>query len=241
MSDISYKDPFYLQLREVIRSKIEEGEYAGGCAIPSESQLAERYGVNRLTVRTAVDALVSEGMLRRIQGKGVYVVATPIARDLDLLQGFRQTMREHNAVPSVRILVQATRPAGSKYAAILRVNPEDNILYVRRLNSANGSPIALEESFISLSRAPQFDEVDLSVFDLYSAMALHGIVPVRAWETLDLVSVPASDARMLGIAPKDRVLLFTSTSYDANGVPVEHTRSYTRGDTCCYDITIGNK
>ena len=52
---LSYRTPIYLQLREIIRNRIEEGEYLPGTAIPSENKLAETYGINRLTVRNAVD------------------------------------------------------------------------------------------------------------------------------------------------------------------------------------------
>ena len=74
MAKAEYKMPIYLQLRELIRNKIEEGEYMPGTAIPSENKLAETFGLNRLTIRNAVDALVNEGLLRRVQGKGVFVV-----------------------------------------------------------------------------------------------------------------------------------------------------------------------
>ena len=50
MNELNYRSPLYIQLREVIRSKIEDGEYLPGTAIPSENQLAETYGLNRLSV-----------------------------------------------------------------------------------------------------------------------------------------------------------------------------------------------
>ena len=53
-----YRTPIYLQLREIIRNKIEDGEYMPGTAIPSENKLAETFGINRVTIRNAVDALV---------------------------------------------------------------------------------------------------------------------------------------------------------------------------------------
>ena len=106
MANVDYKSPIYLQLREVVRSKIEEGEYPPGMAIPSENELSEMYGVNRLTVRNAVDALVHEGLLRRIQGKGAFVVGDLLERDLDSLSGFRQTIHERNAEPGTKILTK---------------------------------------------------------------------------------------------------------------------------------------
>ncbi len=74
MANNDYKMPIYLQLREIIRNKIEDGEYMPGTAIPSENSLAQTFGINRITIRNAVDALVHEGLLRRVQGKGVFVV-----------------------------------------------------------------------------------------------------------------------------------------------------------------------
>ena len=72
-----------LQLREIIRAQIEEGIYPPGTAIPPENELAAQYDVNRLTVRTAIGALVYEGLLKRVQGKGVYVLGEKLNRDLD--------------------------------------------------------------------------------------------------------------------------------------------------------------
>ncbi len=57
--EINYQSPIYLQLREVIRNKIEDGEYLPGMSIPSENDLADTYGINRMTVRNAIAVLVS--------------------------------------------------------------------------------------------------------------------------------------------------------------------------------------
>lgn len=226
-----------MQLREVIRNKISDGEFPPGCAIPSENQLVETYGINRLTVRNAVDALVSEGVLRRIQGKGVFVVGRRVERDLDTLAGFRQTMREHHSEPFTKILVKSTRKAGGKYAAIFDISPDDELFYIKRLNGADDEPVSLEETLIPCKLMPRLDGIDLSIFTLYEAYGFYGIRLVRAWETLDIVTLEARDARMLGLDSEDSsALLFTSTSYDVQGRAVEYTRSYTRGDTCCYTI-----
>ena len=235
-SNVSYNTPLYLQLREVIRGKINEGEYAPGCAIPSENQLAETYGINRLTVRNAVDALVSEGLLKRVQGKGVFVVGKRMERDLDSLNGFRQTVRERDAEPFAKILIKTRRMAGSKYAGIFDIEPEDELFYIRRLNGVGDEPVAIEETFIPCKFMPRLEGIDLSVFTLYEAYGFYGIRLVRARETLDLVPLEPRDASLLGLQPNDIALLFTSISYDAQDRAVEYTLSYTRGDTCCFTI-----
>lgn len=74
------QSPLYLQLRELIRSKIENGEYPPGTAIPSVGTLAEKYGIHRLSVRSAISALIGEGLLKSVQGKGIFVVGEKLER-----------------------------------------------------------------------------------------------------------------------------------------------------------------
>ena len=236
MANVDYKSPIYLQLREVVRNKIEGGEYPPGTAIPSENELSEMYGVNRLTVRNAVDALVSGGLLKRIQGKGVYVVGDRMERDLDSLSGFRQTIHERNAEPGTKILAKVRRKAGKKYAHIFGIDEDDEIFYIRRLNSANGEPISVEHTYVPATKVPKLDGIDLGVFSLYEVYGFYGISPVRAYQTLDLASLEARDARMLGVDPGQTVLLFTCYTYDKTDSVIEYTCGYTRGDKCSFTV-----
>ena len=178
-AEVSYNAPIYLQLREVVRSKIEDGEYAPGTAIPSENVLASTYGINRLTVRSAIDALVNEGLLKRVQGKGVYVVAQ-IERDLEVLGGFTQTMNAKNVETWRKTLSKGQRRAGEKYAAIFGIAPEDMLYYIRRLDYADDEPIAIEEIYIPYNLVPKMEGIDLSVFSMYEIYKFYGINPVRA-------------------------------------------------------------
>lgn len=125
MSGIDESSPIFMQLRGVVRERISTGEYAPGVAIPSENTLAKTYGINRLTVRAALDGLVEEGLLKRVQGKGVFVVGKRIERDLDHLTGFRKAIEGGMSKPGVKILDRQRRRAGSAYAKRLGIDPED--------------------------------------------------------------------------------------------------------------------
>ena len=127
MSNANYKSPLYIQLREVIRNKIEDGEYPVGTAIPSESQLEEAYDLNPLSVRSALSALKYEGLLRSVQGKGVFVNGPKTERDLETLGGYRQTMDERSIDAHTRVLIKALRPAGPYYARLLDLAEDDNV------------------------------------------------------------------------------------------------------------------
>ena len=228
--------PVSLQLREIIRAQIEEGIYLPGTAIPPENELAAQYDVNRLTVRTAIGALVYEGLLKRVQGKGVYVLGEKMNRDLDNLGGFTQTIRQKNAVPSTRILTKALRPAGNKYALVFGIQPEDSIYYIKRICYVSDEPVSLEEVFIPHYVVPKLEGIDLSVFSLYEVYDFYHVRPKQARQTLDLAVLEANDARLLGISCEQAVMLFECTSQDENGRVIEFSRNYTRGDKCNFTV-----
>lgn len=234
--EISYQSPIYLQLREVIRNKIEDGEYLPGMAIPSENDLADTYGISRMTVRNAIDVLVSEGVLKRVQGKGVYVVGSKVERDLETLGGFTQTMRERNKQPYTKVLVKALRKAGEKYALIFGIQPEDEIYYVKRLLLADSEPISLDEVYIPRYIVPKLEGIDLGVFSLSEVYDFYNVNITKALQTLDLTQLEQKDARMLGIDVDLSVMLFECTSFDDKNRTVEFQRTYTRGDKCNFNV-----
>lgn len=235
------RTPIYLQLREIIRTKIEEGEYSPGMAIPSENELAEQYDINRLTVRSAVDALVHEGLLRRVQGKGVYVLGPKIERDLDRLNGFTQTILEKNVQPSTRVLTKVLRKAGRKYGLVFGIDPEDDIYYIKRLCYAGGEALSLEEIFIPRYIVPKLEGIDLTIFSLYEVYDFYGVRLARGRQTLDLAQLEQKDACMLGTDAEQAVLLFECASYDENDRLIEFSRNYTRGDKCSFSVCFHNQ
>lgn len=234
-AEVTYNAPIYLQLREVVRLKIEDGEYPPGTAIPSENVLAATYGINRLTVRSAIDALVNEGLLKRVHGKGVYVVAR-IERDLEVLGGFSQTMTEKNVDTHKKILLKGQRRAGEKFAALFNIDKEDYLYYIKRLDYADQEPIAIQEIFIPYNLVPKMEGIDLSVFSMFEIYRFYGIDPVRAWQTLDLVQLPQSDARLININKDQTVFMFACTTYDQHDRVIEYSKSYTRGDKCNFTV-----
>lgn len=234
-TEVAYNSPIYLQLREVVRSKIEDGEYAPGTAIPSENVLASTYGINRLTVRSAIDALVNEGLLKRVHGKGVYVVAQ-IQRDLEVLGGFSQTMNEKDVETRKKILLKGQRRAGEKYAAVFNIGKDDLLYYIKRLDYADEEPIAIQEIYIPYNLVPKMEGIDLSVFSMFEIYRFYGINPVRAWQTLDLVQLPQSDARLININKEQTVFMFACTTYDEHNRVIEYSKSYTRGDKCNFTV-----
>lgn len=239
MSAVDENSPIYLQLREVVRDRVDSGEYPPGCLIPSENALAKTYGVNRLTARSALDALVEEGILKRVQGKGAFVVGRRLVRDLDNLTGFRQSVTDSKAQAGIKILGKEVRKAKALYADRLGIDPDDDIYAIKRLNLADGKPVSLEYTYIPCKLVPNLMEIDLEVFSLYDVYGFNGEEAVRAWETLDIVPIEPRAARSLGVEANKDVLLLTCISYDRSGRVIEYMSSFNRSDMCHFTVKNG--
>lgn len=238
MSNINYQSPMYLQLREIIRNKIEDGEFAPGTSIPTENELAETYGVNRLTVRSAIETLANEGILKKIQGKGMFVLGKKMEKNLDTLGGFTQMFKEHHMNPDIKILAKRVRKAGTKYGDIFGISPEEQIYYIKCLNVANETPYSIEEILIPQYILPKLEGIDLSVFTLEEVFGFYGIKVKEAYQMLDLTQLEQSDARMLGINSELAVLLFECVSHDTDNRVIEFSRTYSRADICSFTATF---
>ncbi|PID82107.1 MAG: GntR family transcriptional regulator, partial [Clostridiales bacterium] len=234
-----HNHPMYLQLRSIIRRKIESGEYPLGSSLPPENDLAKKYGINKLTVRAAIKDLIKEGLLKSVQGKGVYV-CSKIEYDLEVLGGFTQTMKEKNIVPKKKILTKEKILANKKYANIFNVDVGEELYYIRRLDYANGEPISLEEIYIPYYLVDRIEGIDLNVFSLYEIYSFYKINPIKAWETLEIAKLSQGNARLIGIDKDQAVYLFTYTSYDEKGRVIEFARNHTRSDKCSYKVHFHN-
>ncbi|HRX09040.1 MAG TPA: GntR family transcriptional regulator [Candidatus Limiplasma sp.] len=230
------RSPLYVQLREVLRAKTDEGEYAPGTCIPSENQLAEAYGLTRQSVRSALAALEYEGLLKSMQGKGVYVTGPKLERDLETLGGFRQTMREHEQAPATKTLIKALREAGPLYAEMLGVAPEDALWYIKRICLSNGEPVALEEIFIPAHIVPGFADVDINVFSIFDIYDWNGVRPVRGEQALTISRLDPAAARLIGLESDEAVMQFSGVIYDQDDRAIEFSRSYTRNDKCDFIV-----
>lgn len=235
---LNYRMPIYLQLREIIRSRIEEGEYKPGTAIPSENKLAETYGINRLTVRNALDTLVNEGLLKRVQGKGVFVVGEKHEAKLDYCDGFENSVIVDQKGVSVREMSKLYRCAGNKYANYFNIDENDLIFYIRHYITLANEPLAVEEVFIPKEVLPELESVNSSVFTLREIFAFYNIKLASVQQTLEIISGMSKIRKMLSV-PENIALMMLSCDYkDSQGRAVAFTRAYIRSDKSSFSIKL---
>ncbi|MEE6272803.1 GntR family transcriptional regulator [Georgenia sp. MJ206] len=216
----------YVTVREYLRGLISDGLPVGS-SIPSERSLCERFGVSRMTVRQAVDALVVEGALERVQGRGTFVAQPKV--DLQLrLTPFEEEMRRRGKEPETRVLrAERVRPPADVAEALERTSVEE-VYYLHRIRLADGRPMALEETWVPTILAPDlFDEGPPP--NVFRALSERGLAPSWGEDTIEAVTVGPAEAEMLAVRPGAPGLRIARRTF-SDDVAVEYSRSIYRGD-----------
>ena len=164
--------PKHVQVREYVRALVREAQ--PGTAAPSERELVHRFHVARMTVRQAMDALVAEGMLERIPGRGTFV-AHP-RRGVGRLRGFTEEMTARGLLAESQTLLARREQAGPGVARALEITEGDAVIHWKRLRRADGSPMCLEDAYLNEVLIPGFLQSGMPT-SLYDALGQRGLRP----------------------------------------------------------------
>jgi len=230
--------PLYHQLTEELRKNIENGDWPPHFLIPSETELCEKYGVSRGTVRQALSQLVQEGLLYRKQGKGTFVAEPKITQQLNKFYSFTQDMREKGLKPSSRLLQNEKILPDPYIKNILGLKEDEMVYKIMRLRLANEEPLILETSYLVEELFPDLDREDVEKVPLYDLIIKkYRIRITRAKETFEPILVDRFEAEKLQISIGSPALLVKRITYTA-GIPFEFRKSVVRGDKCSYSVEL---
>ncbi|MBX6371246.1 MAG: GntR family transcriptional regulator [Acidothermus sp.] len=220
--------PKYYTLKRRLLAMIEA--LPAGSPVPPERTLSVEFGTSRTTVRQALQELVLEGRLERIQGKGTFVAKPKVAQLLQLTS-YTEDMRAQGLEPTSRLLEIGYVPADDTLADRLAVRPRTRVLRIERLRLANGEPMAIEITHLPAQRFPGLRRHLTRYSSLYAALAeKYGVRLLEAEETIETVPAPPREAHLLGTDVGLPLLLLSRHSLDEDGKPVEFVRSFYRGD-----------
>ncbi|NBK97574.1 MAG: GntR family transcriptional regulator [Erysipelotrichia bacterium] len=230
---MDYRMPIYLQIKEAIIAKIKNREYLPGEIIPSERKLAELYGVNRMTVKNAIQLLVDEGYLYRIHGKGTFVQrkntqrlswGTQDAYGLGALLKDRGVRRKDKVI--MKGLTKAFNYLGSK----LQLEKFEDVYVLHRVRYANDEPFAAEYCYMPFKFFDDVEEHNFAQVSVYEYMKTKGHFPVQFDQKLIIIEADEKLAKQLGIKLQDPLYYFEFIGTDKAGNVVEYTESYIRCD-----------
>jgi GntR family transcriptional regulator len=229
--------PLYQQIKTLLVQGLESGEWKPGEAIPSELELAARFGVSQGTVRKAIDELAAQNHVVRRQGKGTFVATHAEPRTLFRFLRLKPLDGGDEGYPDSHLLECRRGRASAEVARLLDLKAGDGIVLIRRLLAFRGVPTVLDEIslpaalFKGLSAA-KFNEYRGSMYNLFETE--FGTRMIRADERLRAVAADADTAEVLGVTERAPLLCVDRVSFTYGDRPVEFRRGLYRTDAHYY-------
>lgn len=228
----------YMQVEQDVVRRINSGQYRVGEPIPSQRALADIYGVSEITVRKALDLLVSRGYLQRIQGKGTFVTERKINRVLNLMS-YTEEMRSKGLDAETKVL-QLELLTNDEIAKKLGIFPSQEIVKVERLRLIDGKPHALQTSYLPahLVSFRHLQKMNQST-SLYEILKQINICPAKAQEVYhaDLLR-DAELCNLLEAKAGDPVLIANRYTYSEDNVLFEYAYSILKGNMHTIEVVL---
>jgi len=216
----------YLVVRDHLAGLVA-GELRVGDAIPSERHLSQQFGLSRMTVRQAVDTLVTDGVLVREQGRGTFVAPQRIDFEMRLTT-FGEEMRRRGMEPATTVLAAQVVAAPPDVATALEIEPRQKVHFLYRVRSADGTPICIEQAWVPVALAPGLFDVGAPE-SMYEALRDIGLAPEWGEDTLSADEASDTEASLLGLGDTRVVLRAERRTYSVDGA-VMFSRACYRAD-----------
>lgn len=224
--------PYHYQLREIIRQEIALNRWKRGEQLPSEHQLCEMYEVSRTTVREALDALVSEGLLIREKGLGTFVTDPKYMESWSgSAIGFSDSLTQQGVQIDTRVLdlrITAPNPHVQKE---LNLSAKDEVYYLKRLRYIAKLPILVVDSYIPVQIFPNLMDIDFTTRSLYQTFRDVYDAPVfHVKRVIEAIAADEAIAEYLDLSTGFPIMYIENTAYIQDGTPIEYYTAWRRGD-----------
>lgn len=232
------RTPVWKSIAETLSEEIAKGHYRPGDKLPTEAELASRFGVNRHTVRHALGDLTERGITRSRRGAGVFVQSAPVDYPIGKRVRFHQIIRATGRLPDKRMLRIETRPCDESEADALALDVGDDVLVYEGLSFSGDAPIAHFISIFPVNRTPglsaAFDEIS-SVTEALKSIGISDYI--RAETRVTAERATTTQALHLGLREGDPLLRTVSLNTTPDGMPVERGLTWFAGERVTLTVT----
>ena len=231
--------PVYRRLRDHLAAEIAQYRWRPGNPIPTEMELAARFEVAVSTIRRAVDILVLDGLVERIQGSGTFVrrptFGTAFVRDSHCYG----SAADRRALDG-RILDRTVLAGPRDVTTALRLDHKANVIRLRRLRSLSKVPVLFEEIWLDAARFGPILTMNESeprlMYPLYESLC--GEVVAHAEETITIGTAGEADVTHLGLVNGSSVVIIDRLALGYDGRPIEWRRSRGTASDFRYNVVV---
>ncbi|MFJ5142829.1 GntR family transcriptional regulator [Streptomyces sp. NPDC088707] len=231
--------PLYFQLARQLESAVENGTLTPGTLLGNEIDLATRLGLSRPTVRQAIQTLVDKGLLVRRRGVGTQVVHSTVRRPLEL-SSLYDDLDAAGQLPATRVLVNRLEPAPGPVAAALRVPEGSEVVYLERLRTAHGTPMAYLRNHLpaGLLGPGEPDTARLEATGLYRMLRSAALTLHSARQAVGARAATAAEAALLDEREGAPLLTMERVTFDDTGRAVEYGSHLYRADRYSFEFQL---
>ncbi len=242
-SFVSSRVPLYYQLENLLREKINSGAVSPGDRLPTESDLIEQYGVSRITVRQALQALADEGLIERRQGRGTFVAERRTRRKtfegVTNLTGSLDELIEMGKGTPVKLLEMNRVEASAHEAELLSIKPGEPVFRIKRLRLRDDKPYSLIINYLPAEIGARLTREDLSHGALLQL--LESRFGLRLHDARQQITAELADpyvAGLLKVRIGSPLLSIERTVYTEDGKPIEYVHTVYRTDLFSYSVYL---
>ena len=221
----------YARIEEALATEIAQGEYRPGDQLPTEDALLQRFQVSRITVRRAIQNLVSRGLLEIRRGLGTFVLSPRIEAELTKLTGFVEDMNAAGRKATARVVSQGVVAASARVAERLQLAKGTKVMQIKRVRIADGVPISFDETYLPLPLGKQIVRNDLRQHPIFTLLEEeYGVPLVEADYELEAVIATKPVADALRVRVGSPIFQIERTSMTTGNQPVDYEVLFYRGD-----------
>jgi GntR family phosphonate transport system transcriptional regulator len=214
------------RIADELEQSIARGTYEPGSKLPGEIDIAERFGVNRHTVRRAIAALAQRGIVRAERGSGTYIEQRRIPYPIRSRTRFSEIVGGAGHAVGGRLIAHAVEEADPLLARQLKLKAGTPVLRLERLRHADRVPICIGSTWLEAARFPGAPRVYGASNSITRMLAHFGVRNyARKSSHVTAAIAEAADAAVLRIAIGRPLLVVDSIDVDADGAPVLTTHA----------------
>jgi GntR family transcriptional regulator len=223
----------YRTLAIELKAAVDAGTYPPGSRLPSESELAQTYGVARGTVRQAFAVLAADGLISTRQGARRVVLPQPRLQGFNELRSFSQWAHAIGEAPGGRVVELVRREA--TVAEAERLDAEW-VYHLTRVRLLSGRPVMIERTAYPDRIGALVASMDAGSQSITDRLQELGVLFANAAHTLSAVAASAADARLLSIRPGAPLLRELRLSTDPDGAALEWSEDRYLGEAVAFTV-----
>jgi len=232
--------PYYYQLEQSLREKVENGQWKPGDNLPSEAELCSTFKVSRTVVRQALNKLCQGGIVYKEKGRGSFVAKPKLQEKfVQRTYGFYQEMKEKGLEVESKILEHELIEPPIRIKTSLKLTEGQKIVKTSRLRSVNKELIMFTTTYVRSDLCPGLEKEDLTNRSLYQLLwDKYGLKISYGQRTLEAVAASKYEADMLKVPRRSPLIYLESVSYLEDSTPIEYFEAWHRGDKCKFAIEL---